>query len=162
MSLCSLLLTQLPLLYCIHQTDFQTDFKLNWRSTMLRGSNTLLRQCVLQSSSSSSSASASANASALCIRRNQRTQMRTYVFLPSSYKELQHDLALWLTNRREKRTILVKLMKDSYQETKTRIRRRTRTMKLRPPSQNAMSIKYRPSHLCRDGIKRLIIIIVDF
>lgn len=69
--------------------------------------------------------------------------MRTYVFLPSSYKELQHDLALWLTNRREKRTILVKLMKDSFQETKTRIRRRTRTMKLRPPSQNAMSIKYR-------------------
>lgn len=70
-------------------------------------------------------------------------QMRPYIFIPSSFKELRHDLNLWLTKRREKRTILVQLMKDGYQDTKTKFRRRTRTMNLRPLSRNAMSIKYR-------------------
>lgn len=70
-------------------------------------------------------------------------QVRTYIFLPKSFQELQLDLKLWLTDRREKRTILVKLLRDRYRDTKTRIRRRTRTIKLSPPSRNTMSIKYR-------------------
>ena len=70
-------------------------------------------------------------------------QVRTYIFLPKSFRELQLDLKLWLTNRREKRTILVKLLRDRYRDTKTRIRRRTRSIKLSPPSRNTMSIKYR-------------------
>jgi N-acyl-phosphatidylethanolamine-hydrolysing phospholipase D len=70
-------------------------------------------------------------------------QIRPYIFFPSTFKELKHDLNMWLIKRRERRVIFVKLMKDRYKDTTRKIRRKTRTIRFRPPTRSAFAIKYK-------------------
>jgi len=70
---------------------------------------------------------------------------RSYIFLPSSFREARHDFQLWWDKYRKRRKINVKLkiqskkMKETWRSAKSRVLRRV-------PSRKAMSIKYKRWH----------------